>query len=107
MAMMVALATLAVWRLSSLLAEEEGPAFRGMGVFIWIRFHITGRLLGMKGAACVWCMSIWVALLVGVYVCGVGMAPWVQLPLWWLGLSGGSIVVHTTLQGVLGGRNGK
>ncbi len=85
---------LAVWRLTSLLAEEEGP----WDLLIKFRFRITGKLLGLKGASCVWCMSIYISSVFAALACTFEGVPWSEFPVWWFGLSGGAIMIHTILQ---------
>ncbi len=97
---MIFLAILATWRLSSLFAEEEGPG----EVFVKIRFKVTGRLLGMKGASCIWCMSIYFAAFFTALIFPFETSPWYEFLIWWFGLSGGAILTHTILQGLLSGR---
>lgn len=88
------MAILATWRLTSLFAEEEGP----WDIFVKFRFKVSGRLLGMKGASCIWCVSMYASAIITALSCALGVAPWEYAPIWWFGLSGGAIVVHTTLQ---------
>jgi hypothetical protein len=77
-----------------MLAEEEGPK----NCFVWFRFKVTGRLLGMKGASCVWCMSVWVALIfTGLLLAAGYISSLWLLPVWWLGLSASAIITHTAI----------
>ena len=58
-------ASLAVWRLSKVITEEEGP-FR---LFTRLRasFPVDGKhgWIG-RGLYCFWCVSFWIGLLVGL-----------------------------------------
>ena len=80
----VVLGVLAVWRVTHLLQAEDGPwdlslrLRRAAGTGFW------GRLLD-----CFYCLSLWVALPVALFV-GTG---WGERALLWLGLSGGAIVL--------------
>lgn len=95
------LAVLTTWRISSALAEEEGPG--DPGLFILHRTKIARyapKWVG-KGVSCVWCTSFWIGLLVAAYLVITGFLSLQELPIAWLGFSGGAILVHTTLQGLL------
>lgn len=54
---------LTIWRLSSLLVEEEGPfdVFEKLRRFLGV--PETGEVEGLvpKLFSCIWCMSVWVA----------------------------------------------
>lgn len=55
---------LAVWRLSSLFAQEEGPlgVFDRLRRFAGVRYNDAGIVWQnnfAKGLTCVWCNSIW------------------------------------------------
>lgn len=95
------LAILATWRISSMLAEEEGPGFPGLYVR-YRTFVSRGRPHWVrKGVSCVWCTSFWIGLFITCFLVGVGEAPWFLFPIWWMGLSGGAITLHSTLQAAL------
>jgi len=79
------LCTLAVWRVTHLLAEEDGP---------WdlvVRFRkgsgdgVLGRLLD-----CFYCLSLWVAVPPAI---GMGNG-WIERSLYWLALSGAACLVE-------------
>lgn len=95
--------SLAVWRLSYLLVDEDGPGdilvkFRWL---IGIREKVTAegsRVLETHGIIarlflCVWCLSVWIALIFAL----------VYAPDMWLTatftLSGGALVVHKVVNG--------
>jgi hypothetical protein len=79
------LGVLAVWRVTHLLAAEDGPADlvfrlrRRLGDSVW------GRALD-----CFYCLSIWIAL---PFAIGIGKT-WGERVLLWPALSGGAILVE-------------
>ena len=80
-----ALATLATWRLTHLLAEEDGPAdvvvrLRACAGESWV-----GELMD-----CFYCMSVWVAAPLAVHV---SRRPR-EVPLTWLALSGAACLLE-------------
>lgn len=86
-AIALVVASLATWRLSSLLAREDGP---------WMIFAIFRRIIGVKydalsrpfggnivaeGVICIWCNSVWIGLLLTVIYVIIGKALlWLILP---------------------------
>ena len=61
----------AVWRIASLLVHEDGPyyMFRRLREKVGFAYYADGTLLREPDnhvLACVWCASVWVALLVSV-----------------------------------------
>lgn len=64
---------MAVWRLSSLLANEDGPfdLFARIRNAVGVKYNKESETYGTnwfsKGIICVWCNSIWVAGLVAIY----------------------------------------
>lgn len=95
------LAILATWRASSALAEEDGPGDPGIFVLYRAKVSSRGPRWIRKGVSCVWCTSPWIGLLVAVYLTITGGLSLQELPIAWLGFSGGAILVHTILQGLL------
>jgi hypothetical protein len=80
-----ALAALATWRVTHLLAEEDGPA----DVVVRLRRRAgsgwPGDLLD-----CFYCLSVWAAV-----PCGVGLAGRYRAnPLWYLALSGAACLLE-------------
>ena len=73
------LAALAVWRLTHLLAEEDGPWDAIANLRARLGASILGRLMD-----CFYCLSLWVSLPFAVWL-GDG---WVGVFLHWLALSG-------------------
>lgn len=83
------LAALICFRLSRLIAYEEGP----FGVFIRIRFYF-GRLAGRSKKfgflwsigellTCPYCLGIWIAIVLALV-----LFPLKQFFLWWLAIAG-------------------
>lgn len=77
------LASLAVWRISHLLALEDGPF--DLIVRLRIRLGEAGRVLD-----CFYCMSLWVAALMALFVSPTGQGWWCI----WLALSGAAGLLH-------------
>ncbi len=79
------LGTLAVWRVTHLLAAEDGP------------FRLLARLRSRAGSGfwgglmdCFYCLSLWVAAPVGVLLGG----SWRERLFLWLAISGAAILVN-------------
>jgi len=80
--------SLATWRLSSLLANEDGPfdMFQRFRYVIGVRVDPIGQVYYLntfaKGVACIWCNSIWVGIMLtlGIYVAPYATI-WSILPL--------------------------
>jgi hypothetical protein len=77
--MRFALASLATWRLTHLLAEEDGPA----DVVVQLRARLGSGRLG-ELMDCFYCLSIWVAAPLSIAVVRRPR----DAPLTWLALSG-------------------
>jgi len=80
-----ALAVLAVWRVTHLLAAEDGP------------FHAIARLRKVAGSGfwgslldCFYCLSLWIAVPFGLGLC----SSWGERILFWLALSAGAILIN-------------
>lgn len=59
-------AAFATWRISRMIALEEGP----FSIFSWVRGHLDPlqtSWLG-RGISCVFCISFWVALFLAVLI---------------------------------------
>jgi len=86
------LAVLACWRITHLLAREDGPA----DVVLLLRRRLGSGGLG-RAMDCFKCLSLWVAapLAVGVFAAwGVG-----TIVLGWLGLSAGACLLERLAEG--------
>ena len=83
-ALMFAVMTLAVWRVSFLIAQDEGP----FSLIEKVRSRIDpnqSSWLG-RGLRCVGCVSFWVSLAAALIV---------QASTWeWLGMAGGALLIH-------------
>ena len=88
--------TLAVWRVTCLLHEEEGPARLLERLRRRLGDSVVGRALG-----CVYCLSVWVAAPVSVYL-RWNRPPWTDMLLWCAALSGGAILLERCARGVEG-----
>ncbi len=88
--MMLLVASLAVYRLSRMLSDEEGPFM----VFTWLRgLAPTTTWLG-RGLECILCWSVWVSLPVTVLITVLGYADIWIWPLTWLALSGVTVILR-------------
>jgi hypothetical protein len=76
---------LAVWRVTHLLQAEDGP----WDVIVRIRRFLGNGFFGSL-MDCFYCLSIWVALPLGIYF-GTG---WLEKILLWLALSGAAILLE-------------
>lgn len=80
-----ALSALAVYRLSRMISDEEGP----FEAFTKLRgLAPTTNWIG-RGLECIMCVSVWVALPAALYI-----DPTWTLPLTWLALSGVTVVIR-------------
>ena len=85
-----ALAALAIWRVTHLLAEEDGPA----DVVVRVRARLgDGPLGGLMD--CFYCLSIWVA---APFAPAVARRPH-DVPLTWLALSGAACLLERATSG--------
>jgi hypothetical protein len=90
---MFVLAVLAVWRLTHLLAAEDGP----WDVVVRVRMRLGASVLG-KLMDCFYCLSLWIALPVAIWLgqavwLGRGQG-WVLIGLEWLALSGAACLLE-------------
>lgn len=76
---------LAVWRLTHLLWNEDGPG----DVFVKLR-RLAGRSFAGRLLDCFYCLSLWVALPFAYFLAD----GWADRALLWLGLSGGAILLE-------------
>lgn len=78
------LATLATYRISYMIAQEEGP----FGMLLAIRERIDpsqSSWLG-RGVRCVACVSFWLSLLAAWMIQATALE--------WLGIAGGVLIIH-------------
>jgi hypothetical protein len=81
----VALAALATWRITHLLAEEDGPA----DVVVRLRARLGAGQLGSL-MDCSYCLSVWVAAPLSLVVARRPR----EAPLTWLALSGAACLLE-------------
>ncbi len=85
-----ALAALAVYRLSRMITDEEGP----FAVFTKLRgFYPPVDWVG-RGLECIMCVSVWVAFLATIMVTVLGYADAWLWPLTWLALSAATVLIR-------------
>ncbi len=81
----LALASLAVWRVTHLLAHEDGPWNAVTRLRAWLGAGVLGRLMD-----CFLCLSVWVAAPFAVYVAARPLDGVVA----WLALSGAACLLE-------------
>jgi hypothetical protein len=79
------IAVLGVWRVTHLLAAEDGP----WDMFAWLRKTVR-RGISIKLFDCFYCLSLWVSAPFA-FVLG---ATWLGRTLLWPALSGGAIIIE-------------
>jgi len=68
----VVILSLATWRISSLLVDEDGPfeIFMKLRNLVGVKFDAEGYVYGSnelsKQFVCLWCMSLWVGILLSI-----------------------------------------
>lgn len=83
----LALAIFAVYRLSHMIALEEGP----MGLFAFIQEKTSKQSNWFeRGMNCVLCLSWWIAAVPSLFLAKSG----VQFILYWFGIAGAVLVLH-------------
>lgn len=84
------IAALAVYRLSRMISDEEGP----FAVFTWLRGLAKPDTWIGRGLECIMCVSVWVALPVMVMITVLGYADIWIWPLTWLALSAITVIIR-------------
>jgi Protein of unknown function (DUF1360) len=79
------LAVLATWRITHLLAMEDGPA----DIIFRLRRRLGNHFFG-KLVDCFHCLSLWVAAPAACLV----MRHWLEWPLFWLAISGAACLLE-------------
>jgi hypothetical protein len=79
------LAVLATWRLTHLLASEDGPGDIIANLRQWLGNGFFGKLMD-----CFYCTSLWIAAPIACLL----MNKWREWPLFWLALSGASCLLE-------------
>jgi hypothetical protein len=85
------LATLAVWRLTHLIAAEDGP----FELIAWIRKKAGQGFWGTL-LDCFYCLSVWIALPFAIFM---GGSRWYRFLLW-LALSAAAILLNRVIDRV-------
>lgn len=88
--LLLILAGLATYRLSRLIADEEGP----WSVFSRIRDLTPEQSNLRRGIECIMCVSVWAAIPVTAGLVAGGAIPLAFSPLWWLALSSVTVLIR-------------
>jgi len=89
-ALLYALVTLAVYRVSHMIAGEDGPflVFAKLRGALYERFaHIARWSWLYEGAACVLCLSFWFSFIGALITPGLFLLDW-------LGIAGAALIIH-------------
>jgi hypothetical protein len=86
----VALAALAVYRLSRMISDEEGP----FAVFTKLRGLAKSDTWIGRGLECILCVSVWVSLPATILITVLGYIDQWLWPLTWLALSGVTVIIR-------------
>ncbi len=81
----VVLGVLATYRVSFMIAQEDGP----FDMFSKWRGYIGQKTWVGRGMHCTLCISFWVSLL-----CAFFLVDGVTIILYWLGIAGGVLALH-------------
>lgn len=97
------LLALATWRVSSLLASEDGPyrILARLRHMLGVRYDEHSLPYGTtelaKMVACIWCNSVWVGAVAALsYALWPAVVPWLCLP---LALSAAAVLLHRAAGG--------
>lgn len=90
MVIVLILAALATYRLSRLIADEEGP----WSVFSRLRDLTPEGTNARRGVECIMCVSVWAAAPVALWLGLIGDIPWRLAPLVWLALSAVTVLIR-------------
>lgn len=88
------LAAFATYRVSRMLAQEDGP----FDALTRVRARAGQQTWIGRGLHCIWCLSFWVALAVACGLAAQGSILWRDLWLVWLGLAGGGIAIYQVVR---------
>jgi hypothetical protein len=78
-------AVLATWRLTHLIAKEDGPWDAIASLRLWLGNSFFGGLMD-----CFYCLSLWIAAAVACML----MGSWREWPVLWLGVSGAACLLE-------------
>jgi hypothetical protein len=81
---------MAVWRLSSLVAKEDGP----FDIFLRFRKWAGTESSFSRGLVCIWCNSVWFSAVIALPGAISGLFVWWLYPVVVLALSTGAIIVE-------------
>lgn len=85
------LGSFATYRISEIIAEEEGP----LSVFRVLRRKVPAKTNAGRGIRCPYCVGVWIAGLVTGYLWWLGLVPLELTPIWLFGVSGLSAVIES------------
>jgi len=83
------LSTLAIWRLTHLVAEEDGPWDLIVRLRMKLGNNVSGRLMD-----CFYCLSLWFSLPLSIWLA----SGWIGLLLHWQALSGAACLLQRITQ---------
>ncbi len=83
------LCALAIWRVTHLLAEEDGPWDLIAHLRGWLGSNILGRLMD-----CFYCLSLWISLPLAIWL----SSGWIGLLIHWQALSGAACLLEKATQ---------
>lgn len=88
------ISALAVFRLSELVAYDEGP----FELFKRIRNLFRHGSQIDRMLECIYCNGIWWSLVFTVFYAVLGIIkPWAA-PVWWLGIAGGAVTIYRIIR---------
>lgn len=85
------IASLATYRIARMIAEEDGP----FDILLRFRNRYTDdRSWFAKGIRCPFCVGVWVAALVVLFLVILGLSPIVSALLLWPAVAGAAVKIH-------------
>ena len=88
--MVFVLASLATFRLATMIALEQGPAW----IFRRLRLAPPPKSATREGLQCPLCVGVHIAAIVTVGLHFLGYVGWPHMPLWWMAISGAAVCLH-------------
>ena len=85
----LALGILATWRLTHLLAHEDGPADVVARVRAVLGDGFWGRMVD-----CFQCLSLWISAPIAWWIAGGAITGWVDMAVTWLAVSGAACLLE-------------
>jgi hypothetical protein len=92
--MLLLLAIFGTYRLSRMLAQEEGP----FAIFFTVRERAGQKDWFGRGLHCTLCWSWWIAAAAALYLVLMGKAGWAEFVLLWFGIAGLASGVYQVLR---------